>query len=1517
MKKLLFLLPLFLIGTWCQAQRLEKFSEDRADFLSELEIFMTSSKRKVMIETYEDFVTVFNSGLFNEQEVKQIQKTANGMLAQRMTASPYFQQYLKALSQVKLLADGEVKFKDWHLILDDILGDGEKRKLKPFKEFVQFSNSFFVNNALQYSKSGTSWFAVGQDYSFQITDGQPTIKFEQLDLIARQRKDSILITATSGTFNPVTRVWRGKGGRVDWSRFKIADVPHVELDDYQLEVKTSLYKAKNAKLYYPLFFGSQAVLGDFSDKVLASNFRGEVLGSYPRFESYERILEVKNIGEGIQYFGGFKMQGTTVYGVGTKENPAVVRINDEKRGAILSGKAEQFTIRKGKRIAGERVETTLYLGTDSLYHPSVNLKFQIKDQIIELTRGKRGSDRNPFYSSKHKVNIDAENVVAFIPQDSVIIGRRAISTFSNKPEVFFESLDYYEQSVYERIQNIASANPLAIMNALSKKEGTRFIHSEEIARFLNKKFTKENIQSLLYDLVAKGFINYDSDSEIVELKNKVFHYVGAERGESDFDVLKIMSDTKEANAYLNLNNNSIAIDGVSSLELSSGQRVGIRPFGSQILMRGNRNLDFDGKVFAGFANMIGKEFHFQYDMFQITMDSVRFFDLYVPTGQYDKSQQPIAESIASRIEHLGGVLLIDAPSNKSGKDTIGVFPSVQSKRNSFVFYDKKNIQNGLYRRDSFYFEIYPFSLNHVDELDKEDIVFNGQLVSAEIFPNFNEKIRLIEEDYSLGFVSETPKDGFPNYQSKGTYTGEISLSNQGLLGKGNLKYLGASVDSEDIRFRPKQLLATAEEFNLKEARGGDLEIPQAKGFNVSIDWRPYRDSMYVRSEEAPFALFKEDNHQLDGTLILTPGGLKGDGLFEWDKARMSSDLFSFGAFSALADTTDLGIKSADSTKYALYTNNVNGSVDFDKKEGTFNANDEFLVTELPFNEYTTSMNEFFWDMEEEIVKFKSDTSRIGKFTASGEGADSLTFDGANATYYLKTNELNIEGVPFVIASDAFIIPDSGMVKIGEGGVMEELQNAQIIADTVSKYHVINRATVNVEGRRIYRASGFYEYNIGDRDQEFELQNIVGQPVGKGKYSEKKSVTRATGEILEEDGFYIDYKTEFRGTIDLDAESKDLQFNGYARLDAEKLPRRTWFSISSKGDKKDLAIKYDTPKDLDGNPLKTGIYLSKQAGVMYPSIMMPLRMRKDRPVFPTEGIFKYDRKRDYFVFGDSLKIQGGSLRGNVLTFKNPLGTLGMDGRFFIGQGLNYISVTAAGRGESEFPIVTIDTSQTISLDEPPKVKPTSIEIMAGIKMVVPEKIIDMIVKDINGPSGFIMKPITYLTDLNFYRKSFSELFPNADRDVREALTKLSSGIFDLPKKSNPYTFLYSKLDMEWMPDYQSFMTTEKDLGLISVGGELINQKMETYIEFRMPSNGDDRLYIWFKSPTSGFYYFLGYKQGILNITSNNEAFLTEIAEMKDKEKIIKMDDGQTYEIQIVETGDANRFKRRITTAIKNK
>ena len=83
---------------------------------------------------------------------------------------------------------------------------------------------------------------------------------------------------------------------------------------------------------------------------------------------------------------------------------------------------------------------------------------------------------------------------------------------------------------------------------------------------------------------------------------------------------------------------------------------------------------------------------------------------------------------------------------------------------------------------------------------------------------------------------------------------------------------------------------------------------------------------------------------------------------------------------------------------------------------------------------------------------------------------------------------------------------------------------------------------------------------------------------------------------------------------------------------------------------------------------------------------------------------------------------------------------------------------------------------------------------------------------------------------------------------------------------------------------------------------------------MPSNEDDRLYIYLKSPSELFYFF-GFKQGILSVTSNNPKFTEEVLALKAKEAIIKMDDGETYEIQAVEPGSANLFLRRIQAAMK--
>jgi hypothetical protein len=1516
----LILAFLFVAGA-LTGQRLERFSEDHKEFMRQLEEYMTASKREVLETSYEEFAEVFNSGQFTEEQVQQILKTGNAMLDQRMTAGPYFQNYLHALSQIGNTSDPQQLFTDWHGVLDKLLGSMDSRPKGDFNKFIKFSAQFFKNRALRYTEAGgTSWYAMTDRFTFDYQAEEPVVQFENLDLMATRYTDSIFIKQTAGYFEPIERMWHGTGGRVDWTRHGLGKEVYAELEEYEFEVVKSLYYAKSAKMHYPAYFGNRIVAGAFSDKLVASS--SAVESSFPRFESTER-LQVKQIGEGITYEGGFRLHGTTMYGFGSKEAPAKIDIVDKDSRASFKGAAELFTIRRQDKIAGQSVEGALYFGQDSIYHPSVDVVYYVDKRVMELSRGDRASDRNPFYSSLHSVNLLTDNMTAYLENDSIVIGREKVS-FQHKDNVVFESLNFFTDKDYQQLQSISTVNPIAILKIMCDEQGRRFLPAQEVAQRLNPRYSIENIKSLLYDMVARGFINYEPDEEMVEVKDKVFLYADAHRDLIDYDRLRVESEVDSTNAIINLQDNSIDIRGVEFIEFSPKQKVAIKPYGQELEMKENRDMDFAGTVFAGFTQLEGKDFHFEYEPFQFRLDSIRFFDLYVPTGEVSNGQ-PEALSIGSRIEHATGVLLIDAPSNKSGRDDIPLFPSMQTKDYSYVFYDYKSAQNGAYKRDSFYFQLDPFSFNHLDYYTREDVQFEGTLFSADIFPPFEETVSL-QEDESLGFIHDTEgEEGYPAYLEKGSFEGELALSNAGLLGKGEVIYLGAAINSEDIIWMPKQMLASAERFDLDENREEGLEVPQVRGIDVNIDWRPYQDSMYITTKQEAFAMFQADDHTLKGTLILTPGGLKGDGVLDWEKARMESDLFAFGAYSSKADTTIVDIKTQDLKDIALSTDDVQSDVDFDEQLATFKANKEYLETELPAIRYKTSMNEFTWDMADESITFQSDPNQPGRFVSTHPDKDSLEFDGADAFYDLKTDELRVSGVPYIVSADAFIYPDSSYLEIGRDGEIATLENAKIVADTLNQYHVINRAEVNVRGRRYYAGSGFYEYNVADKEQEIEFEEVVGMPIGKGAYSERRVATRGIGELTEEDEFYIDQRIQFQGKISLQSEDRNLGFDGFARLESDRLPRRDWFRVISQADKNDLAITYDEPKNIDGEPLATGFYLNRETAELYPRIMLPLFSRRDRDILPVKGLLKLNRNKDYFVFGDSSRVVNTTnLKGNILTYWNGSGKIEGKGQFNLGSGLNYVSIDATGVIRSQFEevvdqenLIISDTSSLIP--NPAQEDPMAMDVqrhdidaefMSGVQLIVPDKLMKIMQNDILAES-YNAKPVVYLTDLGFFREAMVNMFP-AGKELDEAMSSLGNGVLSIPEKINPYTFLFAKMPMKWDAEYQSFVSKETQIPIVSVNGEPLNKNLESYVEYKMPTNEDDRLYIYVKSPT-GLFYFFGFKQGIMSITSNNPTFMDEIGGMKSKDLIMKMDDGNTYEIQPVDTGTARRFVNRVKAA----
>jgi len=1475
-----------------KAQNGAPFPENSNEFVDKLGEFMTVSKRPDLEEAFSVFKKNVRDGKYREDELQRVRAIANVLSAQRLAAFPYFKNYINAVSASKTKSD-TTTFDRWHKLTEQTLPSIERGRTKPIAQYLEFSADFLENNAFKTGEGGTvTWKVSGGKTAFEYREGQPILLCTNFDLVGLRKQDSVVVKKTSGIYYPYDGVFRGQSGTVSWAEAGLDSSVYCRLNSYKVETSKPIFSSDSSTLYYPLYFPKGPITGKFEHNIVVENKSAGV--QYPRFESYNKTLKITKIGEGVEYTGGFKLWGTSLYGYGTSAEPAQMTLYNKKRERIFYGTSDLFIIKREVSIVAEGVDAKLYMDKDSLYHPAVGFRLEIPNQIIHLTRGQKGSERNPFYSSFYNMNLDAEKISWYITKDSIEIGSRAGGMKGVAETVAFESSNHYSNSDMVKMQNIASTNPISILYILTREMGSNTVSDDAFAQRLNPKFDHSSIQSLLAQMVKEGFINYHFSRHEIELRDKLVHYALASQGKKDFDAIKIESSSTSSNAKLDLKTKETTITEVNRIELSARQRVGLLPNERNLTLLQNRDMRFSGRLFAGFSLFQGENMHFSYDKFQVEFDSVKFLDFYLPTGEKDKNNNPEAFAMNSSVEFVSGVLLVDAPNNKSGKESLEIFPSLQTKKNSFVYYERPSIQAGAYKRDSFYFKLDPFAFNGLDSYTPDMLKFKGEMAPAGIFKPFKETIVVREEDRSFGFVHKTPPTGYPTYYGKGNYTGLLDLSNKGFLGEGKVEYLTADIESEDIVFKPRQMTATARRFFMEEDRKSAVKVPQARGEDVSVNWLPYNDSMYVTSQNKDFELFKDPGYFHNGTLILTPSGLKGNGQFEWENGTLTSKLISYDPFQASADTSDLKVKALDGEGIAFDSRNVNGELDFDKQEGRFKANTADASTTLPLNKYRTSMNEFFWDMKAQTITFKADLNKPAKFVSIDPDQDSLFFNGKTAFYDMKTSLLKIGGVEVIKSADAFIYTKDGNIEIEPGGKMTKFEDARIVADTVSKYHTIDSASVEILGKKLYKATGYYQYNIAGYDQEVFFDNIVGQRFGPGAAKVKNVRTTASGVIPEEQNFRLGIKTLYKGDIILNADKQNLRFEGYGKLDAAKLPANEWFTLRSDVDKNDPLVEIRKTKNPEDDPLVTGFFLGKESGQCYPRILLIPFNRTDRVLIDAAGFYKYDEKTDKFTFGDSLKVLDKSQRGAKMVYDNRVGTVQAEGKINIGEGLKYMKIQTAGKLKSDFNIDS--TGYT-----------TTGEFMSGINITMPKNLLDMMLNDIQASSFDAQAPIIN-TQMAFYQPATAEFVSN-NKDMDETMGNLRNNFVVLPKDDNKHTILLGRHQVIWNDEYQSFLSLDDRNPVLYINGVAINKMLTVFVEYRMPTSDDDRFYIYIK-PSPDLWYFLGYQAGALNVVSSSTRFNDAIVGMKPKDLQFKMPDGELYEIIPANPSLAEAFVNRV-------
>lgn len=1439
----LSVLILVLSSIKVQAQRLQEFPSDSVGYFETMTTFLEEA-RKEGKPFMKEFEKVWYGGYFTESQREGVYYVSNIMLKKKLRAFPDFRNYLFTVgSFVTDPNQTEESYQKWQSIILKLL---DQRKKRNFTEFLEFCNALFVENAI-YKSASTTWGSSNKEYQFGY-DSLPKITFEKLDLICYAKRDSMKIYDTKGVYYPTIGIWKGEGGTVNWQKAGLlTDEVYAELSSYELETRTYSYSADSVT-FYNSFYLDRPLKGILTDKILA-NVKAEK-STYPRFDSYNKRIRIENISPNVNFDAGFSMVGSKLLAKGDDELDAIIEFISGDT-LFLKAASENFSIRTD-RIISNKASISIYFEKDSITHPGLDFKYLVEDKLVTLYKANEGVAISPYTNSYHNIDMDFE-VLNWKTDEPIISFTNLLG--GTKRDARFTSKDYFKEELYFQIGGLADVNPLYTIRKMVDKFQNRTLTVGHMTNFMN--ISPSAAQNLIIRFSTMGFLDFDFDQGegTFTVKQKLFDYVDAAAKKIDYDVINIYSSIDGSpNAKINLLNYDLSINGIQGIVLSDSQQVVILPSGGQIKMKKNRNFEFGGTVKAGRFDFFGKEFKFDYDNFKIDLVNVDSLSIKAESGEVDREGRPVLKPVKTVIQDVKGDLLIDHFSNKSGLKDFPQYPIFNSVDESYVYYNSKEILNGVYKRSNFYFQVDPFTIDSLDNFSNDQLAFDGTFTSAEIFPDFKETLRL-QEDFSLGFIRNTPPEGFPMYRGKGVFNDEIRLSHKGLRGDGNLEYITSTTYSKDFVFYPDSMLTTADQYFVKK-QGGDIQYPPVKAEGTKMRWLPKKDRMYATTMGTGMVMYdKRDNFK--GTTTYTPQEMTGNGVYHFERADLKSKKMVFKQIEFDSDTADFQLKDESTSSFALKTTNVNAHVDYKGRFATFKANGEATPIEFPINQYLCYMEEFKWYMDNGAIDLSSSSSQSiaadvklegSKFISTHPEQDSLFFFSPIARYDSRRHVITAKEVLYINSADAKVYPDSGLVVIKKKANMDPLINSKIVANSVTEYHTVYNANTNIYGRKNYSSAGNIDYVDEDENkQTIYLHSINVDTTGQ---------TVGVGEIADTVTFTLSSQFAFEGGVKLFGNRENLVFDGATQINhnCESIPR-PWVRFEAEIDPEQIFIPIDTAlRDRNDAFLSSSISMNVDSIFFYSAFMSPRTNYSDVKLLPAYGFANYDKASKEYRISSKEKIAENTLPGNYLSLDTENCKVYGEGLIDMGARTGNVKFNAAG-----------NISHTLKDDQ------AIMEVMMAIDFFFDKTLIKRMADDFNESinlQGFDFSKASY-------EKGLREIVGQEEADEIISQLSLNGKIKRLPEVLDKKMVL-SDVKMKWNSELNAFKSFGK-IGITNFNKEQVNKYVEGGIMLSKRRSGDI-LEILLKMDANNWYYF-NYRRGLMKVISSNEEFNTKLKEMK--------------------------------------
>ncbi|MFH1004692.1 MAG: hypothetical protein V1781_04235 [Bacteroidota bacterium] len=1457
----ILLFALCILPSFSYSQTIKAFSTDSVKFLDEMDDYFSAVKGREKEGhefVKEELKPFWFGGKISLDKRQFVYATCKSMIQKKMRPFPDYYNFFLSLINFHKTNQPESSFLSWKASIEKLIWSASTKKLS---DFLYVSNILFGENKL-YKTNSVEWFAGNNNYIFDY-DSLPKIVFSTTNLFCAVKADTAIIYGTQGICYPTENKWIGKGGKVNWARAGINEnMVFAEIKNYSADLTKQSYKADSVVFTNKLYF-KNTLLGVLEEKAVP-DAKPET-AAYPRFESYSTRFEISNIAQGkVDFAGGFALRGSKFIGTGSqKEDATLIFKRNNKPLVKASGKTFIF---RNDRITSEDAAIIMYLDKDSIYHPSIMVRFDIEKKELILIRTLEGISKTPYFNSFHKMDMHIEEIDWTL--DSAKMDIKTLIGSSQGITDFISS-DYFRTSLYYELQGIDPFNPLVMLRECGKKIGKNKFTGEEFARF--RKMDPNSIRPSLIPIANGGFIVYNTKKDEIILQERLFQHLKAKAGTTDYDVLTIRSDVKGGtiNAVLNLMNYNLRIFGIREIFLSDSQSVSIYPKNGTIVLKKNRDFDFGGVVDAGRFTFFGKKFFFNYDKFKVDIhmaDSLRFTVRRLTADAFGNYPEVLVKSV---IEQIEGELLIDNTGNRSGRKHYAQYPIFNSDEKSFVYYDKRSVQRGVYHRDKFYFNIDPYSLDSLDDFSTEGLRLKGTLASAGIFPDFKDTL-YVQPDYSLGFIRPTPPDGFAVYGDKGRFNNKIRLSNEGIRGDGTLDFLTSHMVSKDLIFFPDSVNATAQNFEIKEQKKGKLEYPPVKGDSVYTHWMPKKEWMQIYTVNNPLD-FYNGQAQMKGRIDYTSKALSGNGKIEFAGAVLAADFIKFQNKKFTSDTAMFSLKALETSQFSFSTKNVNAIVDFENRTGDFASNGKGTVVSFPINQYICYMDNFKWFMDKGDIELSSRDANKPKdermlelsgpeFISIHRKQDSLRFNAPRARFDYKKYIITARDVAWINVADARIYPDSGKVVILKDAEMKTFSNAKIVANSITAYHSIYNTNVNVFSRKSYVASGYYDYMDEIRNkQTIYLENIRVDTTYQ---------TIAEAVIVDTVHFTLSPNYEFNGKINLFSNDQYLTFTGICQIRhiCEELPK-TWFKFSSPINPEKILIPItENMVDNKKDNLGSSIMLAADTNGIYTSFLTKKLRKTDKEVLQAIGYLFFDKTTQEYKIASKEKLNEPALTGNYLSFRTnscrvygegKMGSLGLD--------LGQIKLDVVG-----------NASHNLIIDS------ASFKLMMAIDFFFEhsalEKMVDFIM-NIQGLTGVSV-------DLA-YEKGLHEILGKDKADKLIADLNLYGKFKKFPDELE-HTFFLTDVKMVWDKKNNAYVSTGA-IGIGIINRNQINKYVAGTIALSKKRTGDI-LDIYLEADKNIWYYFR-YTKGMLTAVSSESNFNKTIQELKSDKREQKVEKGQ--------------------------